>query len=186
MASKLPCSAMAAPVRPAMSEWLWLVGMPKNHATAPHTMMAIMAAMSAMSAWCASPPKSTMLKMVWATAAVTSETSNSPRKLQMAAMRMAALGRIARVETTVAMALGASVAPFTTITPMLSRVTATKTGFDASSAKKTAQSMVTTSLPTMRTRQKLERSLSLTHFLPRNAHCMAFSRGRPTPGVKFL
>ena len=47
-----------------MSEWLWLVGMPKNHATAPHTMMAIMAAMSAMSAWRASPPKSTMLKMV--------------------------------------------------------------------------------------------------------------------------
>ena len=40
MASKLPCSAMAAPVRPAISEWLWLVGMPKYQATVPHTMMA--------------------------------------------------------------------------------------------------------------------------------------------------
>ena len=71
MASKLPCSAMAAPVRPAMSEWLWLVGMPKNHATVtPHDDGDHARRMSAMSAWCASPPKSTMLKMVWATAAV--------------------------------------------------------------------------------------------------------------------
>ena len=161
MASKLPCRAMAAPVSPAMSEWLWLVGMPKNHATVPHTMMATMAAMSAMSDCCASPPKSTMLNMVWATAAVTSDTRSRPKKLQTAAMRMAALGFMARVETTVAMALGASVAPFTTMTPILSRVTATKTGLDASSAKKTAQSMVTRSLPPTQSRRRKARTLEV-------------------------
>ncbi len=47
-APKPPCKAMAAPVRPAMSEWDWDVGMPKYQATAPHTMMETMAAMSAM------------------------------------------------------------------------------------------------------------------------------------------
>ena len=86
MASKLPCSAMAAPVRPAISEWLWLVGMPKYQATVPHTMMATMAAMRAMSDCWESPPKSTILNMVGATAAVNRETTSSPRKLQTAAM----------------------------------------------------------------------------------------------------
>ncbi len=50
MASKLPCTAMAAPVRPAMSEWDWEVGMPNHQAAAPHTMMATMAAIRAVSA----------------------------------------------------------------------------------------------------------------------------------------
>ncbi len=51
MPAKPPCRAMAAPVRPAMSECDWLVGMPKAQATTPHTMMATMAASSAMMAW---------------------------------------------------------------------------------------------------------------------------------------
>ena len=148
MASKLPCSAMAAPVRPAMSEWLWLVGMPKYQATVPHTMMATIAAMSAMSACWESPPKSTMLKMVCATAAVNRDSTSKPRKLQTAAMTMANFGFMARVDTTVAIALGASVAPFTTMTPMFNRVTTTKIGLDASSAMNEAHSMVTNSLST--------------------------------------
>ena len=121
MASKLPCSAMAAPVRPAISEWLWLVGMPKYQATVPHTMMATMAAMRAMSDCWESPPKSTILNMVCATAAVNRETTSSPRKLQTAAMTMAGFGFIALVDTTVAIAFGASVAPFTTMTPKIGR-----------------------------------------------------------------
>ena len=148
MASKLPCSAMAAPVRPAISEWLWLVGMPKYQATVPHTMMATMAAMRAMSDCWESPPKSTILNMVCATAAVNRETTSSPRKLQTAAMTMAGFGFIALVDTTVAIAFGASVAPFTTMTPMLSRVTTTRTGLDASPAMNEAHSMVTKSLST--------------------------------------
>ena len=160
MAPKPPCSAMAAPVRPAMSECDWLVGMPNHQAAAPHTMMAIMAAVSAMSACWELPPKSTMLKMVCATADVTSETSSRPRKLQTAAMRMASLGFMARVETTVAMALGASVAPLTTMTPILSSVTATSTGLEASSAMNVAHSMVTGSLSTKQ--QKGQQLISLT------------------------
>ena len=59
-----PCRAMAAPVMPAMSEWLCDVGMPKYQAATPQTMMATMAAASATRAAWLSPPKSTILKMV--------------------------------------------------------------------------------------------------------------------------
>ena len=87
-----------------------------------------------------------MLKMVCATADVTNDTASKPKKLQIAAIRTARLGFMARVETTVAMALGASVAPFTTMTPMVSRVTATRTGLEASPAMNVAHSMVTSTL----------------------------------------
>ena len=76
------------------------------------------------------------------------ETTSSPRKLQTAAMTMAGFGFIALVDTTVAIAFGASVAPFTTMTPMLSRVTTTRIGLDASPAMNEAHSMVTKSLST--------------------------------------
>ena len=82
-----------------------------------------------------------MEKMVWATAVETSDTSKSPRKLNTAAMMMACRGFMARVETAVAMALGASVAPFTMITPILSRVTTRRMGFRISSERKKAHSI---------------------------------------------
>ena len=72
-------------------------------------------------------------------------------------MRTARLGFIARVDTTVAMALGASVAPFTMTTPTVSRVTATSTGLEASPAMNVAHSMVTSTLSTKR--QKASNSL---------------------------
>lgn len=50
---------------------------------------------------------------------------------------------MARVETAVAMALGASVAPFTMITPILSRVTTRRMGFCISSERKKVHSIVT-------------------------------------------
>ncbi len=76
-----PCRAMAAPVMPAMSEWLCDVGMPKYHAATPHTMMATMAAASAMSAAWLSPPKSTILKMVSATADDTAVMAARPHEV---------------------------------------------------------------------------------------------------------
>ncbi len=74
--------------------------------------------------------------------------ATSPMKLPAAAMRMAGVGRMARLPTTVAMALGASVAPFTTMTPMLSSVTTSKMGFCINSERKKVHSMVTEFLPT--------------------------------------
>ena len=145
MPPKPPCSAMAAPVRPAMSEWLWLVGRPNAHAATPHTMIATIAAMSAMMAAWLSPPKSTMWKMVLATPEDTSVITRRPKKLQIAAMMMAGVGFMQRVETTVAMALGASVAPLTMMTPILSRVTTNNKGLDASSVMNMPHSITTTS-----------------------------------------
>jgi hypothetical protein len=47
--------------------------------------------------------------------------TRTPRKFMPAAIRMAALGSMDRVETQVAIALGASVHPLTRITPSVSR-----------------------------------------------------------------
>ena len=113
---------------PAMSEWLCDVGMPKYHAATPHTMMATMAAASAMSAAWLSPPKSTILKMVSATADDTAVMAARPTKLQTAAIAMAGPGLMAFVPTTVAIALGASVAPFTTVAPSVRTTMRASTG----------------------------------------------------------
>ena len=84
--------------------------------------------------------------MVAATAAVNRDTTNNPTKLQIAAMMIAARGRIARVDTTVAMALGASVAPLTIITPMFRIVTTTSSGLDMRPETKVAHSIATGTL----------------------------------------
>ena len=97
-----------------------------------------------MAAWL-SPPKSTMWKMVLATAEDTMVMASSPKKLQRAAITMAGVGFMQRVETTVAMALGASVAPLTMMTPMLSRVTTKSKGLDASSVTNMPHSITTAS-----------------------------------------
>ena len=94
----------------------------------PHTMMATIAAANATRAACSSPPKSTILKMVWATADDTVVMPTKPMKLQTAAMAIAWFGFIARVPTTVAMALGASVAPLTMVAPNVSTTISASTG----------------------------------------------------------
>ena len=131
-----PCSAMAAPVMPAMSEWLCDVGMPKYHAATPHTMMATMAAASATSAAWLSPPKSTILKMVSATAEEIIVMPAKPTKLHTAAMAMAGPGRMAFVPTTVAMAFGASVAPLTMVAPSVRITMSARMGSLAKAAAK--------------------------------------------------
>ena len=91
-------------------------------------MMATMAAASATSAAWLLPPKSTILKMVAATADETAVMATKPTKLHTAAMAMAGVGLMAFVPTTVAMALGASVAPLTTVAPNVSKTMIARTG----------------------------------------------------------
>ena len=64
-----------------------------------------------------SAPKSTIFVMVCATVALRSVMTNTPRKLNSAAIKIAAFGGMHLVTTQVAMALGASVYPLTRITP---------------------------------------------------------------------
>ena len=73
-----------------------------------------------------------MLKMVCATAELMAVMMMSPMKLQIAAMMIAGPGPMERVETAGAIALGASVAPFTTVAPSVSTKMIKSTGFDPS------------------------------------------------------
>ena len=122
-----PCNAMAAPVRPAINAWLSLVGMPKYQAATAQMMMANSAAHRAIIA-SPLPLKFTMFFTVMATVALSSVITSTPKKLNTADISTAALGVMARVATTVAMALGASVQPFTNTTPKVSRTVTSKTG----------------------------------------------------------
>ena len=61
---------------------------------------------------------------------------NTPRKLKAAAIRIAARADIQRVTTQVAMAFGASVQPFTKITPMVRSTARNKSGLDDTCSQK--------------------------------------------------
>ena len=113
--------AMAPPVMPAISECDLEAGMPFHQQKTPHAIEPIMAATKASSALCVSPEKSTMLNMVCATAVEMYVMPTNPTKLNTAASARAAPGDKQRVETAVAMALGASVAPETMVTAKTSR-----------------------------------------------------------------
>ena len=73
--------------------------------------------------------------MVAATLAFTMVITRTPRKLKTAAIKMALRALIARVETQVAMALGASVQPFTSTTPSVSATGAPHSPHVASSPR---------------------------------------------------
>ena len=115
-----PHIAIAAPVSPAMSAWLSLVGIPKYQAPTAHITIAAIAADSAMSAAPLSFPKFTMFFIVIATFELISVITRTPKKLHTAAITIAFPTSIHLVETHVAIALGASVHPFTKITPSVS------------------------------------------------------------------
>ena len=68
--------------------------------------------------------------------------TRTPRKLKTAAIKMALRALIARVETQVAMALGASVQPFTSTTPSVSATVTARTGFAASCARNSLREIV--------------------------------------------
>ena len=55
--------------------------------------------------------------------------SKTPKKLKIAAIRIACLGRMARVEKQVAMAFGASVQPLTRMTPKVKTTVTASAGF---------------------------------------------------------
>ena len=101
-----------------------------------------------------------------------------PTKLNTAASASAAPGVRQRVETALAMALGASVAPLTTMTPILSSVTATSTGLEASSATNAAHSMVMNALSTKRSNDSAHHQFNVK---PRNRKTFAtpFYEGVP-------
>ena len=92
-----------------------------------HPDIAYLAASAVSAAWLA-PPKATILKMVSATADDTAVMAARPTKLQTAAIAMAGPGLMAFVPTTVAIALGASVAPFTTVAPSVRTTMRASTG----------------------------------------------------------
>jgi len=71
-----------------------------------------------------------MFDMVSATDLLTMVIIRTPRKLNTAAIIMALLGAMDLVETQVAIALGASVQPFTRITPRIRAEVMNKAGFD--------------------------------------------------------
>ena len=62
--------------------------------------------------------------------------TNTPRKLNTAAIMIAARGLIERVEMQVAIALGASVQPLTRITPNVSATVTISAGLDVSRDRK--------------------------------------------------
>ena len=94
------------------------------------------AAHKAMSAWWVFPPKSTILLMVEATELLIWVMINTPKKLKSALIHMALRTPIQRVVTQVAMALGASVQPFTNMTPSVSKTEMSMTGVEVMSCKK--------------------------------------------------
>jgi uncharacterized membrane protein len=80
--------------------------------------------------------------MVCATVAFTKVITSTPKKLKIVAIIIAFFGLIALVETQVAMALGASVQPFTKITPRVSITIAKNDGFDINCCKKLSKVML--------------------------------------------
>jgi hypothetical protein len=89
-----------------------------------------MAAQSAAIASWEFPPKSTILYIVCATVAFSMVMKNTPKKLKTAAIIMALPGRIDLVDTQVAIAFGASVQPFTNITPRTRTIVINSAGLD--------------------------------------------------------
>ena len=73
--------------------------------------------------------------------------TSTPRKLQPAAIKMAARGPMERVETQVAMALGASVQPLTKMTPKVRSTVRINMGFETRLDKKSCSDNVMSFAP---------------------------------------
>src|SRR5699024_9359463 len=127
---------MAAPDRPAIRLWLSLVGIPNTEAATLYTTMENNAAHRAISASFVSPPKSTMLLMVDATALLIFVITSTPRKLNTALIMIAVRTFRHRVAMHVAIAFSASVQQFTNITPSVSSTVIIRTGFENTCSQK--------------------------------------------------
>lgn len=80
--------------------------------------------------------------MVCATVALSSVITNTPRKLKIAAIKIAARGPMDRVEMQVAIAFGASVQPLTRITPNVSATVTISAGLDVNRVRKSENVIV--------------------------------------------
>src|SRR4030042_4245102 len=107
-----PAAANPAPVSPATSAWLSLVGMPQRQAAVLQTIMLIMAA-----ATTGKPIASGLTIPFPIVAATAVPVEIAPTILSTAAISTALPGDKTRVDTTVAIALGASVHPLTNSAP---------------------------------------------------------------------
>lgn len=121
---KLPFKATAAPEIPAMRAWLSEVGIPNRQAATAHITIAKRAAQRAAEPESEDCPmdgsKFTIFEIVTATFEFSAVITEIPMKLKVAAKATAVRGPIDLVDTAVAMAFGASVQPFTRITPSVS------------------------------------------------------------------
>ena len=109
--------ASALPQTLDMSAWLSLVGSPRNAASVAQSITVMSATESDIIADFGLDPKSAIPYSVLATVGQIIAIITAPARLQDAASRRADLGVSALVETHPAMALGASVQPFTSATP---------------------------------------------------------------------
>lgn len=105
--------AKALPQTLDISAWLSLVGRPFIAASDAHRITVISAVQSEIIADLPSLPKSAIPYSVFATVGDSIAMTATPKKLHIPASIKADLGRSARVDTHPAIALGASVQPFT-------------------------------------------------------------------------
>lgn len=137
---KLCDNATDAPVSDAISAWLSLVGIPKNHAVTAHTIIVIIDAHKVRQAVSGFLPKSAIPVIVSTTLPLIKDITVTPRKFITDARKIAFSGLIDLVEIQVAIAVGASVQPLTVITPDKSNIAITVIGSLVNSTKKSDRS----------------------------------------------
>ncbi len=115
-----PPAAMAEPTTPPMSAWLELDGRPRYHVIRFHVIAPTRPARTTSSV---TTPGSTMSL---ATVAATSKETNAPATFRIAALRTAARGESARVETLVAIEFAVSWNPFVKSKKRATATTATR------------------------------------------------------------
>lgn len=121
-----PCRAREAPAKEAIMAWLSLEGIPKYQATTPKMIIEAKEAQNAHMPKEPSNPASE--KIHSATEEFTTEMIKTPPKLHTAESRQALFIETAPEQTDDAMAFGASVKPFTKMTPRESKSAKTPQG----------------------------------------------------------
>lgn len=121
-----PCRAREAPAKEAIMAWLSLEGIPKYQATTPKI---IIEAKDAQNAQIPNVPSNPAREKTHsATEEFTTEIRKTPPKLHTAEIRHALFIEMAPEQTDDAMAFGASVKPFTKMTPRESKSAKTPQG----------------------------------------------------------
>lgn len=114
---KLCDKAIDAPEIEAISAWLSLVGIPKNHAVTAHRIIVSIDAHIVIQAVSGLFPKSAIPETVSATLPLNNDITQTPAKFITDASIIAFFGESDFVDIHAAIAVGASVQPFTVTTP---------------------------------------------------------------------